>query len=349
MSARVPRDRPSRQGSGPPFISVVVPVRNEEATVGRVLERLLEQDYPEDRFEILVCDGRSTDGTRRVVAAVAARDTRVRLLDNPGIRSSAGRNVGFRNARGDYALVIDGHVEIPGRDLLRTVAEIFERTGAECLGRPQPLIPVPGSRWSESIALARASWLGHSRSSFIYSDAEGFVPAASVGAAYRREVFEKIGYLDEDFDACEDVEFNTRLDEAGMRCYISPRLTVFYHARRDLPGLWRQMFRYGFGRCKFLLKHPRRLTWEQAALPGFVAWTLSGPAFLLGGLPAAALWAVPVAAYGLLVLIESTRLARRHGWWRWPHFAAIFPVIHFGLGTGFLWSLLRRGHLPPPR
>ena len=71
-------------------ISVIVPVRNAAPYIARCVSALLAQDYPSDRFEIVVMDGRSSDGTRAAVEAVARRDARVRLHDNPGGIVSSG-------------------------------------------------------------------------------------------------------------------------------------------------------------------------------------------------------------------------------------------------------------------
>src|SRR5690348_11932565 len=98
--------------TAPAFISVIVPVRNEEAHIWHTLKQLVAQDYPAGRFEVLVADGRSTDRARDVVRALAARWPRIRLLDNPGGWSSAGRNAAVRAARGDIVVLIDGHCEL---------------------------------------------------------------------------------------------------------------------------------------------------------------------------------------------------------------------------------------------
>lgn len=331
-----------------PFISVVLPVRNEERFLGSTVAQLQGQDYPDDRVEILVCDGMSDDGTRNLVERIALSDSRVRLLDNPGFRSSSGRNVGFRAARGEIALVIDGHVKLYDDRLLKNVARLFRESDAACLGRPQRLLATEPGGWSESIALARASWLGHGADSLIYSDYEGFAPAASMGAAYRSWVFERVGYVDESFDACEDLEFNTRLDQAGLRCFTSPDVGVGYFARDSLRGLWRQLHRYGFGRFKYLVRHPASFSVNQL-LPAALVLGLAG-------LPLAAwlsrtlgwIGAGVVAFYLALVLLESFRLARRSGWNHLPRLTAIFPTIHLALGTGFLASLLRGGRLTAP-
>lgn len=324
-----------------PFISVVVPVRNEAAFIGDTLTELLDQRYPADRFEILVADGESTDSTAAIVEEFQTRHANVRLLHNGKRWSSAGRNVGVRQARGEIVLVIDGHCELANRDHLQEVAAAFARSGADCLGRPQPLDVSQANPLQRAIAAARDSRLGHHPDSFIYSREERFVPAHSVAVAYRREVFERIGLFDERFDACEDVEFNHRVAQAGLRCFFTPRIAVNYVPRGTLSGLFRQMVRYGRGRVRLLRKHR-----ETFSAPGFVPalfvlGLIAGPmlapfhpAFLLGFVAA-------LAVYAFLVLLATLVIARRERDRRvlaW--LPLVFLTIHVGAGCGVLRECL---------
>jgi GT2 family glycosyltransferase len=267
----------------------------------------------------------------------------VRLLDNPGRRSSSGRNVGFRAARGDVVVVVDGHVHIPDDQLFKNLVRCFRVSGAACLGRPQPLLAAEPGTWAAAIAAARSSPLGHHPGSLIYSDHEGFARAASMGAAYRPWVFDRIGYVDESFDACEDLEFNTRLDAAGLDCFTSPTLAVHYYARESLGGLFRQLRRYGFGRFRYLLRHPRTLSAGQLAPPLFVLGAASLPVLPLLPEGAFLIGLIGAAAYGSAVLAASLSLARRHSWRELPRYLAVFPTIHVATGIGFLEALARGG------
>jgi succinoglycan biosynthesis protein ExoA len=300
---------------------------------------------------VLVADGGSTDATRDVVEALQRRHANLRLLDNPGRWSSAGRNAAVRVARGDLVVVIDGHCELDNPDYLADLADAFARSGADCVGRPQPL-DVPGAtRVQRAVALARASRLGHHPASHIYSGAEGFVPPHSVAVAYRRSVFEAVGLFDESFDACEDVEFNHRVAAAGLRCFFTPRVRVGYHPRATLGGLFRQMVRYGRGRTRLLRKHPVTFS-----LPGFL------PAAFLGGLvlgPFAG-WLVPplalvyggvVAVYLLTLLAAGAALAvKAREAALLPLLPAVFLAIHLGAGAGILYEAVcgRRPARPEP-
>ena len=327
-------------------VSVVVPVRNEAAHLGAVLKDLLRQKLGDLRLEILVVDGRSTDTTRDVVARHAAEDPRVRLLDNPARLSSAARARGCQAARGRFVAIVDGHCRIPSATLLADMVALFERTGASCLSRPQPLVPGEFGRMAKAISAARTSPLGHSTQSTIYDNRERQVEATSAGAMYRREVFDRVGHFDPAFDACEDVEFNWRCDQAGLPCWSSPALAIHYEPRRTLRALFKQMRRYGLGRARLHRKHPAAFGWESLVPLGFV---LGLPVAALGAwlLPPPWRWWVvaPYALYAALVLFASVAAARKTGWSLLPLIAAVFPTIHVGLGVGYLKGLFTS----PPR
>ena len=106
-----------------PLVSILMPIRNERDFIERSLGAVLAQDYPTDRLEILVVDGRSKDGTREYIETVAADrpDLSIRLLDNPQKIVATALNIGTREARGEILLRVDGHCEIEGNHVQRCV------------------------------------------------------------------------------------------------------------------------------------------------------------------------------------------------------------------------------------
>ena len=326
----------------PVQLSVVMPVLNEARFLEHTLESLLRQSLAPDDYEILVADGGSTDGTRELVQRVASVHPNVRLLDNPGRRSSAGRNAGWRAAAGAYVLFLDGHVFIPGPDLLRATLRAFE-AGAAVLSRPQPLDPPGLTPFQHTVAVARASWLGHQGESEIYREQEAEVDPSSAGAAYRRELLSELGGYDERFDACEDVEFNERVKLRGLRALTSPEFTVRYYPRESPGQLWAQCERYGRGRARLWRKHPGSLK-PTVPVPslyfGLGVLLLGGAAVLPQMRPAVALYFAP---YALAVLLESARIS-----FRGPrplsrrHLPLIFSMIH----VGFAWGFAREWLIP---
>ncbi len=325
-----------------PFLSVVVPVRNEETFIKSTLMQLLGQDYPEDRFEVLVVDGASTDSTCQKVLEVAQEHTQVRLLENPGIRSSSGRNIGFRAGQGEVFLVVDGHCYLAGDRLFQDIVKCLDESGADCLGRPQPLDPPGITPFQRAVGLARASPLGHSLKSYIYSDRAGCLSPVSVAAIYRRKIFDCVGYVDEEFDACEDVEFNYRIEKAGLKCYFHPMLAIRYYPRRDFRSFFRQMFRYGRGRARFVRKHPAALSLDKALLVLLVLGAVLLPPCVLLISAFSLIWCSAYAVYVLVILAESVWLSILHGWKHMRYLPLLFLTIHFGLGAGFLAGLFAR-------
>jgi succinoglycan biosynthesis protein ExoA len=326
-----------------PVITIIVPVRNEARFIARTIEQLVAQDYPGDRFEVLVVDGRSDDQTRAIAESLAAVHLQVRVLDNPRRLSSAARNIGVRQARGELVVIVDGHCELEGRNYLRNLADAFRRSSADCLGRPQPLDVTEASPLQQAIAAARSSRLGHHPDSFIYADAEQFVPAQSVAVAYRRTVFDRVGAFDERFDACEDVELNHRIDRAGLRCFFTPAVRVRYFPRSSLRGLFHQMARYGRGRVRLLRKHPETFSPGGFVPAAWVAGLLCGP---LAGLAWSPLWWAyggAISLYLATILATSAAIVMRRceprliGW-----LPLVFLTVHAGSGWGVLSELLGR-------
>jgi glycosyltransferase involved in cell wall biosynthesis len=327
-----------------PSVTVVVPVRNEARSIEQTLRSLLAQDFP-GRFEVIVADGFSTDETVPIVRRLQGEFANLKLVYNPKRFSSAGRNTAIRHMAGDYAVVVDGHCHVPDRHYLRNLVAAFEASGADCLGRPQPLdVPNP-TPFQEAVSAARSSRLGHNPDSDIYSDEAKFVPPQSTAIAYRRQVFHTVGLFDEKFDACEDVEFNHRVHEAGLTCYFTPALKIVYHPRQTWPALFRQLARYGCGRARLGAKHVGSLTVPALVPPLWVVWLVVGAAAslfvpLLG-------WAylASVLLYLSVIGAGSAVLARGKPLRVGVRVPAVFLGIHLGFAWGFLREAVRARRL----
>jgi len=317
-----------------PFISIVVPVRNEERHLCAALDALLAQGVPPASFEICVVDGDSDDGTPALLEEYAQRSPCVRVLRNPRRGVAAGRNIGIGAARGELIVIVDGHSAVDGPLWLSKLAEVFARTGADCVGYPQPLA-VDGSRTQQAIALARSSPVGRHPGSFNYRTGDGFVPAYGAAVAYRAAVFAEIGEFDESFETAEDMELNHRVDRAGLRCFFTSSMCARYQPRSTLAGLFRQQCRYGRGRMRLWRKHPA--TFSLAAfLPA--AFLLVAAASWLA-LPHGLVAAVAVG-YLLAASISAAIAARRCGT---PHLLPLIflalVTVHAGVACGSLWEL----------
>jgi len=320
-----------------PMCSVVIPCLDEEASIEVVVRGAMEQQYPASRLEILVCDGGSRDATRTLVARLAAVDPRVRIVDNPGRFPSAGLNEGIRRASGAVIVRMDAHAEY-APDYVAAAVDTLRRTGATVAGGAARARA--SGAFQRALVAALSSPLGVGGSAYRDAAREGFVESVW-GGAFRREAFESVGLFDGEARANEDAELNQRILEAGGSVYLAPEIVSFYYPRASLGALFSQYFDYGQGRARTLLCR-RRLLSPRPLIP-FAAVTLLGALGLLAlAIPAA--WPLPVMAvltYGALVLVESLRVARRHGAAVLPRLPLIFPAMHAAHGAGVWAGLLR--------
>jgi glycosyltransferase involved in cell wall biosynthesis len=317
-----------------PVVSVIIPVRNEERYIASTLRYILDQDYPADKLEIIVVDGRSDDSTREKVEEVISEDARVSLLDNPRRLSSAARNIGARGAGGEIVTFIDGHVYISNNQLIKNTVLLMREKDVSVLSRPQFLDTPENDFFQRAVAAARKSKLGHGLDSTIYMKEEGFVDPASSGASYKKEVFTDVGYFDEDFDAAEDVDFNYRVGKAGYKSFTSIKLAIYYYPRKNLVDLFRQMRRYGVGRFRLFRKHKIAVTSGAMILGAY----FSGLGLLaLASLfyaPAAPALAIYLGLYLLLIFAGSLALAITGDFRQLPILPPIYIAIHSGLAYG---------------
>lgn len=322
-----------------PSVTVIVPVRNEARSIDATLRSLLEQDFPRGRYDVVVADGGSTDDTVVRVRALQGQYPNLRLTYNAARWSSGGRNLGVRHMTGDVAVIVDGHCVVPDRHYLSNLVGAFASSGADCLGRPQPLDAPAPTDFQRAVAIARSSRLGHNPDSDIYSDVAKFVPPQSTAVAYRRTVFHRVGPFDGRFDACEDVEFNQRVHDAGLTCYFSPAVKIVYHPRGTWRGLFTQLARYGAGRARLFKKLPRSLTVPAVVPPLALLGLVFGlPASLL--IPGVAPWyATAILAYGILLAAATAWLGRGQPAHVWRTLPPVFAGIHFGFAYGFLREL----------
>ena len=321
-----------------PFVSVIIPVRNEEGFIGRCLQAIAAQDYPRDRFETIVLDGGSTDSTEDEVRVTAeAASLTVYYAPNPKRTAASGFNLGLTLAHGDVIVRLDGHSR-PAGDFLSASVRTLEQTGADAVGGP---IETRGfGEVGRAIALAMSSRFGIGDTAFRNAGAAMQDTDTVPFGAYRRDVFERIGQLAEDIDRGEDDEFNYRLRDAGGRIVLSPDIRSTYYCRDTFPALAQQYWSYGIAKAAVLRRHPNRLH-SRHLVPSALVGVL-GAGIVLGGVikPLGRLAALAAASYAAANGFATVRLARENKREaRYLPFA--FACIHLSAGAGMLVGFAR--------
>jgi succinoglycan biosynthesis protein ExoA len=321
----------------PPFVSVIVPMRNERRYIERCLRSIAGQDYPHNQFEVIVVDGGSTDGSRELVESMRDELPNLRVLDNRGKHTSRGLNIGLAHARGEVIARVDAHASAAPDFLSESVAAL-RRTDADAVGGP--IETLGDGRSGEAIALAVSSPFGVGNAVFRYSQREQWTDTVAF-PAYRRDVFDRIGPFAE-IDGGEDDDFHLRLIDAGGRILLTPKIRSTYYARQSLPELMRQYFGYGQAKLVVLTRHPRRIRLRQLVPSAFVlALVASLIVALFGGVLVLPL-ALIGGSYLALSLAVSIMVARRHGAGHLLRLPFAFVCMHIAYGVGFLSGLLRR-------
>ena len=327
---------------GEPYVTVMMPIRNEADTLDRTLEAVLSQDYPAGRMEIIVADGMSNDGTREILRVIQQRDPRVRMVDNPGLIVPTGLNRAVREAKGEILVRVDGHTIID-RDYVRACVEALKESGADNVGGP--MIAEGRGCFGRAVARATSSPFGVGGARFHYSTREEWADTVYMGAWWRA-TFDRIGVFDEGMVRNQDDEFNYRLLEHGGRILLTPRIRSRYTVRGTPGALWRQYFQYGYWKVRVMLKHPRQMRLRHfipALLVATLLGSLLGSAFerrsLLAGAAAAAL-------YVTANILVSARQGMREGLRDIPCLCLAYAILHLSYGLGFLKGLAvlaRRG------
>ncbi len=324
-----------------PSVSVIVPVRNEARSIEHTLRLLLTQDFPQGQYEVIVADGASTDETVPIVRRLQGEFANLKLVFNAGRLSSAGRNTAIRHASKDVVVVVDGHCHVPDQNYLRNLAAAFDASGADSLGRPQPLDVGNPSPFQQAVSAARSSRLGHNPDSDIFSNQPKFVAPQSTAVAYTRRVFHRIGLFDEAFDACEDVEFNERVHAAGLTCYFTPAVKIVYEPRGNFRSLFHQLSRYGLGRARLAFKHPHSLSLPALVPPLWAVWVILGGLLSLTVPYLGLAWAASLTLYAAVLLAAGLVLGRGQPRGVAIRIPTVFVAIHFGFAWGF-WKEVAR-------
>ena len=320
-------------------VTVIMPIRNEGSFIDRSLGAVIEQDFPRERMQILVADGRSTDDTRARVQELGRRNPGLALeiVDNPGGIVPTGMNAALRRAKGEVVVRVDGHTIIE-RDYIQRCLDALSRTGADCVGGRMDA--VADAALGRAVALATSSPFGVGGARFHYSPREEEVDTVYMGT-WPRELFQRLGGFDEEMVRNQDDELSYRIRERGGRIMLDPSIRSRYYPRTTLRTLWRQYFQYGYWKVRVMQKHPLQMKLRHFA-PGALVATLLLTALLSPFAAAARLAFAGVAGVYLLAnLVASAWTARRADLASAPWLPVVFGALHLSYGAGFLTGLFR--------
>ncbi|WP_206205816.1 glycosyltransferase family 2 protein [Thermococcus sp. Bubb.Bath] len=229
-----------------PFVSVIIPAYNEERYIRKCLTEWVNQDYPKERYEILVYDGMSTDRTPEIVKEFEMKyPGLVSYRKNPKKNQVYAFNMGIKDSRGEFFIIFGAHA-YPERDFLRKSVETFleiKEKEPKLAGVGGKIIKLFENRLAKFVALVYSSPLSGA-STFWYEERPHFARTVAF-ALYDKAITQEIGGFDEDMLTGNDFEFNLRINKNGYRLFFNPEIKSYYYARSSWRGFLKQTFNYG--------------------------------------------------------------------------------------------------------
>lgn len=265
-------------------VSIIIPTKNEEASISKCLDSLINSNYPVDNIEIFVVDGLSDDRTPEIVKNFSAKYPQVKLLVNEKRITPVARNIGIRHSTGDYIMFFDGH-SIATKDYIYNCVYHIQETDADNVGGVVITIPKKGTLRGKVIANLLSSRFGVGGSKFRTGISEPEEVDTVPFGFYRKEVFEKVGLFNENFVRNLDIEFNLRLKRAGGKIILFPDIKLTYLARSNFLEFWKNNYKNGywilyglkFTKIPFSFRHVVPLFFSLFIFLGLLFSLFSGP------------------------------------------------------------------------
>ncbi len=251
--------------------SIVIPCRNEKDYIEKCVQSILKQNYNSELIEIVIVDGFSNDGTREILNNLKETHNNILVLDNPSKKTPQALNIGIKKSSGDVVVILGAHTELD-KNFIKLNNKFLIEKNVKVTGGTQ--INVGLTYTQNLIGTVMEMPFAMATAKYRWSDEEQYVDTV-VYAAYRKELFNELGYFEEGFTISEDAEFNWRIRQAGYKIFFSPKIKSYYYPRDSIIGFIKQIFRYGILRVNVLKKHIDSVKLLHLVPPVFVLTLLS--------------------------------------------------------------------------
>ena len=324
-----------------PFVSIIIPCRNEKEYISKCLESLLKQDYPKESLEVLVLDGMSSDGTREIVSRFSSNYPFIRMIDNHRKFTTFALNIGVRNSKGDFIIRMDAHADYQPDYISKCIGYSL-KCNADNVGGPIRTLPARNTLQAKSIALVLSHWFGAGNSFFRTGVSSLKWVDTVFGGCFKKEAFQRVGMFNEKMIRSQDIEFNSRLRRAGGKILLAPDIVANYYPQSNLKDFLLHNLLDGYWTIYPLKFKVRFFSWRHL-LPLFFVLSLVVIFILSLFLPVfKVLLYLALFSYLLIDVFISLALSLKE---RNILLVFILPFAffcrHFGYGLGSFWALFR--------
>lgn len=228
------------------IITVGVIAYNEKNTLGSLLKDICAQTYDHKKIEVILVDSNSTDNTKIIMETFRKNKIDdffdIKVLSNPKKTQPCGWNVVLNNYAGDAVVRVDAHASIPSNFIEKNIETL--QSGEYICGGFRPNIIDKTTPWKETLLLVETSMFGSSIAPYRRLQGKSYVNSLFHGC-YRREVFDKIGFFNEDLARTEDNEIHYRMQKAGFKLCFNPEIISYQHTRNNFRRMIKQKFANG--------------------------------------------------------------------------------------------------------
>jgi glycosyltransferase involved in cell wall biosynthesis len=235
-----------------PEVTVVIPTYNRIDTLRHVIPSLLRQDIRSDRYEIVVADSNSSDGTAEYLAEIAREYPRVRHLPGPYTGRAMARNAGIAAARGAIVMFTDADI-IASSDLLsRHLAHYESGEGTCVVGMELQVSSLADYERLRDHPLERRPLHPNARKTI------SWLYFLTGNASVRKRDLDRVGRFDENFTGYghEDLELGYRLEHAGLKIAYEPNAIAYHWHPVPFDEQKGKMELAGRSTVRFYRKHP---------------------------------------------------------------------------------------------
>lgn len=320
-----------------PFISVILPVRNEERFITACVASIFAQDYPQEQMEVIFVDGCSEDRTVELLHEMQKAHPQIMVLHNPNRTVPYAMNIGIEKSRGEVIVRLDAHAEYPPDYIRLSVETLLTR---ECDNAGGVFETRGRGFMGEAIAEMLKTPLGVGNATYRLTQEDGYVDTVPFGC-FRRELFERIGGFDERMTRNQDNELNFRIRKNGGKIYLNHNIRVLYYCRDTMRGIMKMGYMNGKWNVITMTLVPGSMGVRHFVPLAFVLstivlllLTLATRSLLFGGL-----LALEWGAYLLLDVFYAYTIAKEKGWRFLPVEIVLYPAFHFAYGFGSLCGI----------
>lgn len=229
-----------------PFISIVIPTRNSQAVLKECLQSIKHLNYPEERLEVLIVDGLSTDDTRKIAEASGTT-----IVMNHKKATTAARNLGFDTAKGELIAYSDDDC-IFDKNWLENSLKYFQ-IDERVAGVTGPIhTPNQQNGFAKAVAFlfSLAVIVAKSTHREMQPSVQEVTDFPTCNAIYRTDALNAAMPLDENLYGGSDLELNYKLRQQGYKLLSTPDVQVWHYKRETPQAFFRQMYRYAVRRLQ---------------------------------------------------------------------------------------------------